>query len=330
MEKSEELKTNYVPQIPKLAYRFIPKDDLVIALNNKDINKSIRRVFESMNPSSFFLDHELLHLGKFENEYGDKLKNIHVSDKLKFLQATKFDYEKAYESLSKHNSWKLQKLPIIYSTTIHEILNSGFIYVQGRDINFKPIIVINVEVYISNRDKYPFSEWNNASIFLLEYVKNYLMIPGQVEEWVIISNMTNCSLITFPDELKAFSGEMQENYRCRLSRLYVVGLSFLMRFLLKMLMSFLEETTQKKFRVLGNNSELLETINSGILESFFGGSTKVATKKFPPEFDTTLEDHGCSRDSTKNFIVDNDTYKSLVLTNKMVTSDPECLSDELD
>lgn len=330
MEKSEDLKTNFIAQIPKLAYRFIPKDDLVINFNAKDHTKSIRKVFESTNPANFYLEHETEQLKRFEKEFLGKLDKISASDKLKFLQATKFDIAKAFESLHKHNAWQIQKLPISYSSTIHEILNNGFIYVQGRDINFKPIIVINVEVYISNREKYHFSEWNSAAIYLLEYVKNYLLIPGQIEEWVIISNMTNCSLLTFPDELKGFSGEMQENYRCRLSKLYIVGLSFVMRFLLKMLMSFLEETTQKKFRVLGNNNELLESINSSILENCFGGSTKIASRKFPPEFDSSLEDHGCMRESTKQFLCDEDTYKSMISANKIVQPDPDCLSDELD
>lgn len=322
----ESIKRKY---IPSKAYRYIPKDNQVIDLN-KDLKKSMRKIFNTTNYKLFYKKHELDELEKFDIQFQDeRLKNIPESEKLKFLQATGFDHKKSFDFLINNQNWKSQNLPIEYSKTINEILNIGFVYVHGRDHHFRPIIVMQIETYIKNKDKYSHNDWSKALLYFLEFIKANLHLPGQIEEWVCIVNMEKCSLFSIPDELKDLSKQMQDNYRCKLSALYIVGLTFVMRFLVNIVLSLVEETTKKKFKIVSDNKEIQSTININQIEGQFGGKSTLKSKIFPPEFYFDLDDQGCLPND--NYIISKDEYQLKISNNEIVSPDPDlCFEDELD
>ena len=51
-------------------------------------------------------------------------------------------------------------------------------------------------------------------IFVLEYVKNYMLIPGQVENWVSIVDFSKLAMASFPRKaMKPCMSVLQSNYR---------------------------------------------------------------------------------------------------------------------
>ena len=355
-------------QIPKDAYRFIPDSEQIIKIDKSNLKNSMRKIFSTLKPNSFYQEYELKALSLFEEKYiksnnstmditnnkSSNLPNVHLSkeDLMRFLQAVNWNVEMAYEYIIKHQEWRLVNLPVKYDKIIEEILNIGFIYIYGRDHFFRPIIVINVEVYMKHHDKYKFDDWSKSILYLLEYIKAKLFLHGQIEQWVTIFNMTNCSVLSIPDELKSFSKLMQENYRCRLNTLYVVGLSFIMRWALKLMTSLLEGSTKDKFKIIGNNKELLQYININQLETFYDGNgievdiqkinnKNVITHKtkdgitksilkpgvFPPVFEEK-EDHGCTSEVSRKQIVNEEKYMSMINNNEIYERDPHVILDE--
>lgn len=290
--------TKYKSAIPPLAYLYFPPNNYIISFNEKEPKKSQRCIFETNQYESFYMEYEKNELNKFFQSQNINNKNEDIitlpkSDILRFLQATQYNHEKSRNFLINHQKWLNDIFPVKFNDKINEILNLGFIYVQGRDYCFRPIIVLQIEVFIKNKSKFQFEDWNKAIIYLLEYIKYYMLIPGQIENWVVIVNFENCSLLTLPNEFKMFIQQMQDNYRSRLGKSFIVGLSPLMSFFLKLVISCLEETTQKKIQIL-DKKNLLIYINDIQLEKQFNGKTKVKEKCFPPEFDYSFEfDYGC-------------------------------------
>ena len=61
---------------------------------------------------------------------------------LRFLQSQKFVVETSYNAILKKNTSKNEKLPLKVTQTVFNLLNEGFIYLAGRDRNYRPIIVM--------------------------------------------------------------------------------------------------------------------------------------------------------------------------------------------
>lgn len=74
----------------------------------------------------------------------------------------------------------------------------GFVYVHGRDRYFRPCMVFHAHVLErAKHDKtqqYNIESINMAGIFLVEYMKKYMLIPGKVENWVVILDQRDFSL----------------------------------------------------------------------------------------------------------------------------------------
>ena len=71
---------------------------------------------------------------------------------MRYLQSTNFDIKKVY-SLIKENLKSTEKARKIIDKRIRFILNYGFIYMHGRDVHFRPIIVVEVKKSIELLDK---------------------------------------------------------------------------------------------------------------------------------------------------------------------------------
>ena len=323
-ENTENIKYKYIPES---AYKFFPSNNNKIDYDQNNPFKSVRRIFETIVPNKHFMEFELTELKMFNENEKFKSINLSTANKLRFLQATGYDHNKSFGFMEKYELWLKTNIPVKYNEKHIEILNLGFIYVQGRDHQFRPIIVLNIQNFIKNKDKYTFDEWNSAILYLIEFIIENLLLPGQIENWVVIANFTGCSIFSIPNELKKFVTQLQDNYRCRLAASYIVGMSTFMSWIFNLVLSFLETTTQKKIKIIDINS-LSIYINSSQLESEFGGNTKVKEKCFPPEFNLNLEDHGCLNEEESKNIVENYKYDSLIRKGWIIKKDPHFRYDE--
>ncbi len=133
---------------------------------------------------------------------------------------------------------------------LYKLLNLGFLYVYGRDHQFRPILICQPYIYQKNEKLYDADEVINASAFLFQYIVNNMLIPGQIENWVMILNFEGTSPLNLPDAVKKLIKTLSENFLSRLYKCYVFGMSFLINCIYKIICNFLEEITVQKITVL--------------------------------------------------------------------------------
>ena len=194
---------------PKEAYLFFPKGTDMMEWDEKQPKKTMRRVFEGGVEYNEF---ELQILNEFKREiekYNEKHSNSFFfpdnwkeANTLRFIQGSAYNIQKAIENLMSHFLWRNETLPVQVDDKIMEILNLGFIYGHGRDTNYRPIFIINARVFNENLQVYSVEDWINSLVYFIEYMIENMCIPGQVENWNIILDVKDFSMIFVPAQLK--------------------------------------------------------------------------------------------------------------------------------
>jgi hypothetical protein len=289
-------KRHLATRLPREAYLYFPSEKEVIDYETKNLSKLIRKIFEGGLEYICFEKGKLEELG-FEIEKHNKKKKTNKililprrwreSNSLRFLQATGFDVKKTVEIIINHLDWRLQNLPLKLSNKAMEILNIGYLYGHGRDHRFRPIIHINAAVVSQNTNKYSFEDWNLATIFFMEYVIENLLLPGQIENWDIICDLKDVSVISLPNDFKKILGILQNNYRCRLFRMFIVNVGSFFNLIWGVIKKIIDANTEKKIKILkvGNTYEIFEIINISQLEKkYCGEAANIEKHFFPPIF----------------------------------------------
>lgn len=281
--ENEELKQRHeASKPPKEAHLHIPKGHDLVIFDPKNPRKTLRRIFEMKYEKMLNFEEEKMkeleeEVKKYNNKNpNDQLKfpeNYPIFEKYRYLQATGFECSKTIKLLKENIKWRSQLIPPKISSRIVELLNCGFMYIHGRDHAFRPVLVINAIYYMKLKEKYSFDEWLNFVIFFMEYLVNNLIIPGQVENWNIITDLTGVSMLFLPSDLKKIMNILQANYRCRLYINFIIGMSAFLRGIWAFVKSFLDEMTVKKIRFLNDSSlsEIVALINEDQVEQRFGG-----------------------------------------------------------
>ena len=74
---------------------------------------------------------------------GYKLPDID-QEILRNLYAKNWDHQEAYEALKFKINYQKQNFPMAINDNIQSLLNSGGLYIFGRDKNLRPIFVLNM------------------------------------------------------------------------------------------------------------------------------------------------------------------------------------------
>ena len=129
---------------------------------------------------------------------------------------------------------------------IRYILNSGLIYMHGRDCHFRPIIVVEAEKasILMDEKGYTFDEISQALLFFMNYIVNYILIPGQIENWFIICDLKNIGITKFSLFKKILN--TLSKFRCRVIKNYILNLSGFIRAAASGLLSILGSSSAKK------------------------------------------------------------------------------------
>lgn len=126
-------------------------------------------------------------------DIGDSLGNfprcteIHA---LRYLVKAKFDPHKAVDLMKLAMRDRIVRLPVSESDVLED-LKAGGIYWHGRDKQCRPCLIVRVErlgSHVKNRER-----TLRLIVFLFEYALRYLMVPGRVENWVVIIDVANAS-----------------------------------------------------------------------------------------------------------------------------------------
>lgn len=261
---------------PKEGYLYFPEGpNLFLELPGSKIQ---RKVFED---SSSYLPIEIDMLSQLNSELLINKVSLHSNisegDKLRFLHAVNFNLNETIQLL-RNNSEFRDKYSFIFDEPItgvtKDILNSGIIYVHGRDTDYRPIIVFNLSDYMKQKDAYTEEEWSHAILFLCSYVITKLLIPGQVETWNVILNLEDLSVFnSLPSDLRNIMSVMQGHYKGRLHLIYIFGLSLALGFI-KSIYFTMYPNAEKKVKVINKSNyeiELHSLVSPYQLEKRFYG-----------------------------------------------------------
>ena len=294
-----ELKKRHLKALPtEEMYRYFPNESDIITLqeNPKD---NYRFIFCGMKKTEFE-EKKLEEFNKFLEEKMKK-KNIDIflpdwwieSDTMRYLQASNYDFKKVYE-LIKENIKNTEDSLRIIDRRIRYILNSGLVYMHGRDCHFRPIIVVEAERAIELMDKmgYTFEELSQALLFFMNYIVNYMLIPGQIENWFLICDLKNkekTKMSLFSKILSALS-----KFRCRVIKNYILNLSGFVKFALSSVLSVLGSSSAKKIVIVKENQlevmqefilkENLQEKHGGISPNLIPGENNLFPPVVPSEF----------------------------------------------
>lgn len=280
-----------VAKPPTEAYRYYPNLEEEVEFDEKNPKKILRRIFEGRRE---YLPYEAEKLSEFkeyiiENQHSNSNSNassiLKESEILRYLQSSHYEFKKAYDAILNTIEWRSNCLPIKLTSQVIEILKTGFMYICGRDTRFRPNIIICPSKYKSS--KYKYEDWLKAVIFTLEYILSNMLIPGQIENWNIICDLSNISLYSIPSDLKKILQVIQDNYKSRLNAMYIINLGSFGNLLWGLIKKMLGDGIERKIRMIGssnkNYKDLYKSIHRSQLEKKYGGEAEnIFTHHFPP------------------------------------------------
>lgn len=111
---------------------------------------------------------------------------------LRLLQKSKFDPHKGLELMKLAMKERNVRLPIAESDVLEDLRSGGF-YWHGRDKSCRPCMVVRVERLAHLvKDK---ERTLRVVVFMLEYALRFAMVPGRVENWVVIIDCQNATSV---------------------------------------------------------------------------------------------------------------------------------------
>ena len=186
------------------------------------------------------------------------------------------DIEFAYEIMCDYIRWWERTFPmnIVPKDKSWELLNNGFLYIYGRDHQFRPIMVCQPYILQNKMDYFSNSDVVNVCLFVCQYAVNNLLIPGQIENWIMFVNLKGTSLLSLPEPMKLLLKELSDNFNFRLFKSYVLGMSWIMRILYKFVCTFVGQPDEDKIIILEGRKDkhLFDDFTPDNLEKRFGGN----------------------------------------------------------
>lgn len=262
---------------PKEAYYFFPKGDDVITIDHKKPENSSRKIFTNVPFTTF----ERKWLKKF-NKIVEERDDINIPPgwhdglSLGCIYSALGDIEFGYEIMCDYIKWWEKTFPmnITPRDKSWELLNNGFLYIYGRDHQFRPIMVCQPYILQNKLDYFSNSDVVNVCLFVCQYAVNNLLIPGQIENWIMFFNLKGTSLISLPEPIKLLVQQLSDNFNFRLFKCYVLGMSFLMRLLYKFVCTFIGQPNEEKIIILKSRRDkhIFDDFTPENLEKRFGGT----------------------------------------------------------
>ena len=297
---------------PEEAYYYFPKGKEVIELHKKKPEKHNRRIFINVP----FLDIEYTWLEKYKDIIAKHPENKlpefwNDGLNLAYIYSTECNLDKAYKRMIDYFKWIKNFFPLNMQPEDKcvKVLNSGFLYVFGRDHQFRPLLICQPYILQKCLDLYSDTDITNAAIFICQYMANYMLIPGQIENWIMIVNMEGTSVLNIPDSVKKMITYLSDYFIARLYRCYILGLNAFLRILYKIICAFVERTTVEKVVILENKDDPKKNqdINPENLEEKFGGTAQnliydEENSLFPP------------RMPSNNFLLENENPEEILIS----------------
>ena len=295
-------------------YRFFPPQEEILLTESKP-EKNYRFIFNGQ-PKTDFEKEKLLKFQEYESKNGkiDYPSEWLESDTMRILQASEYDMKKTYKTI-KENVEFLKGLPNTINNNIITLLNSGFLYVHGRDHHFRPIIVVSIKTLTNllSKNIYKYEDVNQSIIYLLRYILTYIFIPGQIENWVIIVDFKDVGLSDVSD-FKQIFGTLSR-YRGRVFRNYFINIGGFLKIAVKTALKVFGSSSAKKLKILDSKElhKMHDIISPENIERKYGGNAPDIipgnNSIFPPIFPSK----NYAINGEKLNIVSEEAYKEMCL-----------------
>ena len=295
-------------------YRFFPPNEEILMTDSKT-QKNYRFIFNGQ-PKTEQEQKKLNDYNDYEAKHGKLTypNNWLESDTMRLLQAAEYDIKKAYESITDTIKF-INNNPLVMNDKIISLLNSGIMYVCGRDHHFRPLIIVSVKTYkkIIEKKEFSFQEINMSVIYLINYIFKYLFIPGQIENWVTIIDFKDTGVSDISDFKKLLT--TLNTYRGRVFRNYFINISGFLAVAIKSAISIFGSSSANKLKILGSKELHLmhQIISPDNIQKKYGGTAPDLipgnNNLFPPIMPSM--NYGLSGEKLN--IISEDAYKEMCL-----------------
>ena len=321
---------NCTVHAPREAYFFIPKLENQMIYYPNNPKKSLRLIFEKTDPDEY-LPHEKEAFEGFQKYFSENRIELPEywteSETRKCIQATNFNY---YNTIEKMKSCINYKVPKKDFNSIRDILSSGMIYMHGLDCNYRPIICIIVSRFVKLMDIYPIENFIYAIYFFINYLSKHIFIPGQVENWIMIADMSNVSFWKPPTKILKIFNFLQSKYLCRLCSLYIYGMNYVLTVCWKIVKKLIDERTAQKFNFISGQDDIknfvLTKIHPSQLEQRFGGEAENVGEDLDFPFILPSDEYQID-DRNEDQIVTEEEYIRMANEGKLVTISPYLIQE---
>ena len=176
--------------------------------------------------------------------------------------------------------------------SIMKLLNIGFIYVIGRDNQFRPIIMIDIPKVKDVQNKLQKEQMHEVLFYFFSFIIEYLMLPGQIEKWSVIMLSKNESL-EYSKDFNFVFNNIIDSFPCRLHSLDIIECDDISAIMWKFFKIAIENKVRKKdlvtiYKSNDKSYKYLKNMNKEQLERKAGGSLINKTDNFfPPDMSNT-------------------------------------------
>eukprot|EP00928_Gymnodinium_smaydae_P032164 TRINITY_DN23367_c0_g2_i1.p1 TRINITY_DN23367_c0_g2~~TRINITY_DN23367_c0_g2_i1.p1 ORF type:complete len:541 (+),score=105.88 TRINITY_DN23367_c0_g2_i1:52-1623(+) len=208
----------------------------------------------------------------------------------RYLSKARGDPKKALKAMLATQEWRQSYFsdgPVAYSA-VAEDLAHGIVYFAGRDCYMRPALVVRParvpRAWFADKRALT-DRVVRMLVFCMEYLLRYLALPGSSECSVVLVDLAGMTLSQANSNslsaLTAICNVMSNHYTNRVSRFYVLNVSYALSSAAWLGLRFLTERQQQKLRVLRNPQELRKVFALHQLEADLGGDRPVLERFFP-------------------------------------------------
>ena len=278
------LRERHINSLPPIeAYLYFPNKEEQRILNPKNKEDILRYIFSNVKYTSFEekkLRKLYEEIRKNNNDNKEKNENIiylpkywNDSESIRFLQASEFKIPNTIKLIKETLKFNESYYPFQINIRIKYILNSGLMYLCGKDKKFRPIIIIQAKK-TSNllSEEYEIEEIQEAIIYFLNYIIKYHLIPGQIENWVFISDLFDVGISELGNFKKIL--DIFNKFRGRVYRNFLIRMGKFLKYSLKGILNLVGSSSLKKIKILDKDeiyNNLNEIINPNIIPKIYGG-----------------------------------------------------------
>ncbi len=85
--------------------------------------------------------------------------------------------------------------------------NKGLFYLQGVDCRFRPLIGIRCDKIIES--EVSAEDMKATTCYFLDYISRALFLPGQVENWVVLIDLKDISIMSIPYSVRVLDKDFK-------------------------------------------------------------------------------------------------------------------------